>query len=118
MQDGTLDRMIAFQQQELAARQQMARELLSGCRFKAHPNGMHIWAELPAHWEPEKFARRARQAGVMIFPAEPFLPSPDRSNQHVRISLGAEQSRSRLQTGLNTLNALFDETPPPMHFVF
>ncbi|MGE6792076.1 DNA-binding transcriptional regulator, MocR family, contains an aminotransferase domain [Pseudomonas guineae] len=118
MQDGTLERMVAFQQQEFAARQQIARELLDGCRFRAHPNGMHIWAELPAHWQPEKFARRARQEGVMIFPAEPFLATPDRGNQHVRISLGAEQSRSRLHAGLTKLNGLFSEMPPPMHFVF
>ncbi|MNG27528.1 hypothetical protein D3C84_1126600 [compost metagenome] len=79
---------------------------------------MHIWAELPAHWQPEKFARRARQEGVMIFPADPFLATADRNNPHVRISLGAEQSRSRLQSGLATLNGLIGETPPPMHFVF
>jgi DNA-binding transcriptional MocR family regulator len=118
MQDGTLDRMIGFQQQELAARQLLARELLTACPYKAHPNGMHIWAELPNHWQPEKFARRARQEGVMIFPAEPFLAGVDRGNQHVRISLGAEQSRSRLQAGLSTLNGLIGEIPPPMHFVF
>jgi DNA-binding transcriptional MocR family regulator len=118
MQDGTLDRMIAFQQQEFAARQQMARELLTACHFKAHPNGMHIWAELPAHWQPEKFVRRARQEGVMIFPAEPFLATADRNNPYVRISLGAEQSRSRVQAGLATLNELITEIPPPMHFVF
>ncbi|MNY62470.1 hypothetical protein D3C86_1992830 [compost metagenome] len=96
----------------------MARELLTACRYKAHPNGMHIWAELPVHWQPEKFVRRARQEGVMIFPAEPFLATADRSNQHVRISLGAEQSRSRVQAGLTTLNELIVEIPPPMHFVF
>ncbi|NRH27161.1 PLP-dependent aminotransferase family protein [Pseudomonas sp. MS19] len=118
MQDGTLDRMISFQQQELAARQLMAREQLSGCRFKAHPNGMHLWAELPEHWTPEKFARRARQEGVMIFPAEPFLATADRGNQNVRVSLGAEQSRSRVQAGLATLSGLMAEMPPPMHFVF
>lgn len=118
MQDGTLDRMIAFQQQEFAARQQMARELLTACRYQAHPNGMHIWAELPSHWQPEKFVRRARQEGVMIFPAEPFLATADRNNPYVRISLGAEQSRSRVQAGLTTLNELIAEIPPPMHFVF
>ena len=96
----------------------MASDILAGYDYDAHPNGMHIWAELPSHWQPEKFARRARQEGVMIFPAEPFLASADRSNQHVRISLGAEQSRTRLQAGLATLNGLFGETPPPMHFVF
>lgn len=118
MQDGTLDRMVSFQQQEFAVRQAMAREHLTACQFKADPNGMHIWAELPGHWSPEKFARRARQEGVMIFPAEPFLAAVDRANQRVRISLGAEQSRSRVVTGLNTLNELMVETPPPMHFVF
>ncbi|WP_417661057.1 PLP-dependent aminotransferase family protein [Pseudomonas sp.] len=118
MQDGTLDRMVSFQQQEFAVRQAMAREHLTACEFKADPNGMHIWAELPGHWSPEKFARRARQEGVMIFPAEPFLAAVDRSNQHIRISLGAEQSRSRIETGLTILNGLVLETPPPMHFVF
>ncbi|ARU90258.1 PLP-dependent aminotransferase family protein [Pseudomonas sp. M30-35] len=118
MQDGTLDRMVSFQQQELAARQALAREHLTACQFKADPNGMHIWAELPGHWSPEKFARRARQEGVMIFPAEPFLATPDRTNQHVRFSLGAEQSRSRVEAGLSILNGLMLEAPVPMHFVF
>lgn len=118
MQDGTLDRMVSFQQQEFAVRQAMARQHLTACQFKADPNGMHIWAELPGHWSPERFVRRARQEGVMIFPAEPFLAAVDRSNQRIRISLGAEQSRSRIETGLATLNGLMLETPPPMHFVF
>jgi hypothetical protein len=54
----------------------------------------------------------------MIFPAEPFLAGVDRVNLLVRISLGAEQSRSSLQAGLSTLNGLIGEIPPPMHFVF
>lgn len=118
MQDGTLDQMIAYQQQEFAARQQMARELLGPCRYKAHPNGMLIWAELPEHWQAEKFVRYARQEGVMIHPAEPFLPGPNQDNRHVRITLGAEQSRSRLQVGLRTLRELLDTSPAPLHFVF
>ena len=52
IEDGTADETLERKRTEAAARQEFAREVLGECAFRAHPNGFHIWLELPPTRSP------------------------------------------------------------------
>ncbi len=117
IEDGTADRLIDWQREELAARQQMASTVLEDFQFKAHPYGMHIWLELPEIWRPDEVILRARQEGILIAPAGPYTTGHDSAPHCIRITLSAEEDRARVHLGLTKLAAMLKRTPPPMDFV-
>ncbi|PSJ42714.1 PLP-dependent aminotransferase family protein [Zobellella endophytica] len=117
IQDGTLRRLIAFQQQEFAARQRLARELLTGFEYDSHEHGMHLWLRLPEGWGADELVGSARQANVLLTGYQPFVVDPERRLGRVRISLGCESSRYRVGHGLQLLAGMLNTPPPPTHFL-
>jgi len=117
IENGTADRLIDWQRQELASRQRMAAEVLKGLNFKAHPYGMHIWLELPEIWRPDEVILQARQEGILIAPAGPYTVGHESPPHCIRITLGAEEDRARVHQGLVKLVAMLKRSPPPMDFV-
>ncbi len=115
--NGTLARLIEYQQQEFAARQQLAGEILAGFEYDSHPNGMHLWLQLPPGWGVEELLGSARQANILITGYQPFVVDSECKPARVRISLGCESSRSRLRRGLQFLADMLNAPPPPTHFL-
>ncbi|OLO06285.1 hypothetical protein BTW08_18480, partial [Salinicola sp. MH3R3-1] len=75
---------------------------------------LHIWLALPEPWRAEELQQQARQEGVAITTAQPFLVEQSAMPRRVRISLGAEPDLARLASGLDVLSQLLGEAPPPM----
>lgn len=117
IQDGTLERLIAVQQQEFATRQRLARELLAGFEYDCHEHGMHLWLRLPEGWGADELVGSARQANILITGYQPFVVDPERRLGRVRISLGCESSRYRVGHGLQLLADMLNAPPPPTHFL-
>ncbi|WP_181256417.1 PLP-dependent aminotransferase family protein [Zobellella taiwanensis] len=117
MDNGTLVRLVAFQQQEFAARQQLARERLSGFEYDCHPFGMHLWLRLPEGWQADQLVASARQANMLITGYQPFVVEPETRLGRVRISLGVESRRQRVGHGLQLLADMLNAPPPPTHFL-
>ena len=90
--DGTLDAITAAIREESAARQAIARRILQGLEFQAHPEGHHLWLTLPERWRRADLNVYARQSGLALVPSEAFAvgPAPDA----IRVSLGAAQNRA------------------------
>lgn len=101
--DGTAERLVQFRRYESGERQRMARQILKGRTFRAHPTAYHIWLQLPDGLEGAEFASRARQRGVAITPPETFHVGRDPVPRAVRVCLGAAGSRARLATALRIL---------------
>ncbi len=99
IEDGTADETLERKRTEAAARQEFAREVLGECTFRAHPNGFHIWLELPPTWTSAEFAMEARRRGVAVTPAEAFAVGGE-VPRAVRVCLGGTDDRERLRTGL------------------
>ncbi|MCW8907841.1 MAG: PLP-dependent aminotransferase family protein [Sedimenticola sp.] len=115
--DGTLDRLLGFEQQEFAARQKLVDRYLADFRYQRHPNGMHVWLHLPGNWNPDELVTTALQANLLVTGDRPFLVQPEQRRNCIRISLGVESSRSRLTQGLKLLADILNSPPPPTHFL-
>jgi DNA-binding transcriptional MocR family regulator len=89
---------------EAAARQALARMILppSG---RSHPNGLHVWQPLPAHWDRHRLIEAARREGLGVTPSDAFSVE-GRAPDAVRISLGGVPDRARLGEALKTLAAI------------
>ena len=117
IQDGSLARQIAFQQQEFAVRQRLAREILSGFEYDCHEHGMHLWLRLPEGWGADELVSSALQTNILITGYQPFVVDPERRLGRVRLSLGSESSRQRVRHGLQLLADMLNAPPPPTHFL-
>ena len=110
IQDGTADRLTAFQRDEAAARQALARDLLPAAHVRAHPTGFHVWLTLPPHWHPDAFRLAAEERGVKVMVGAAFALKPAHGPNAVRLCLSYERSRARVRYGLTTIAALLEDT--------
>jgi DNA-binding transcriptional MocR family regulator len=112
LQDGTAGRLIEQTRRETAARQELARELLSGCDFSTHPHAFHLWLQMPEPWCANDFVALAARRGVAVTPPAAFVPGRGPSPHAVRVCLGGP-SRPRLAEGLKILRELLKHSPSP-----
>lgn len=104
IESGVADRLVAWQRDELAKRNVLAREVLKTADFASRPSGLHLWLQLPSPWRPVSFAEEARTRQVLVTPSEVFTTERAAAPNAVRVSLGgAVRSRDELVTGLNVL---------------
>ena len=112
MADGTADELIRDQQAEAEHRQAMAKAILSGHGGAADPRGFHIWLPLPSSWTAETLCREAGNQGVLVTDGSVFTAGGREQPNAVRISLGCEPSRERVQQGLGILARLLGSPGP------
>jgi DNA-binding transcriptional MocR family regulator len=107
--DGTLDSITAAIRQESAARQSIARRVLQGLEFQAHPEGHHLWLKLPERWRRADLNMYARRSGLALVPSEAFAvgAAPDA----IRVSLGVAQNDAVLERGLGVLSTVLSHGP-------
>jgi DNA-binding transcriptional MocR family regulator len=109
--DGTAERLVELRRREATARLGLAREVLSGLSYRAHPGGYHLWLPLPAPWRSERLVLEAERAGVAVASGEEFRVGADAGPQAVRVALGAAPSRAVLSRGLHALTELIRQGP-------
>lgn len=107
--DGSAGRLLAGVREEARLRHRMARDILAG-RYSGLGDGLHVWLELPAYWNPSQLARAADNEGIAVTPAEAFSTGGASVNA-IRISLGSIKDRGRLQAGLQRLSQLLARRP-------
>jgi DNA-binding transcriptional MocR family regulator len=113
IKDGTAERLVEQKRKEALERQEMARRILQGLRFRAHPMSFHIWLELPEPWRSDEFLAQARRRGVVVTPPEAFVPAREEAPHAVRVCLGAARTRAQLEKGLRIIRELSRSTPKP-----
>jgi len=107
--DGSADGLMEGVRKEARLRHRMARDILAG-RYGGAGDGLHVWLELPAYWNPSQLARAADREGIAVTPAEAFAMGSAYVNA-IRISLGSIKDRGRLHTGLQRLSQLLARRP-------
>jgi DNA-binding transcriptional MocR family regulator len=110
IQSDIADQIIEQRRIELSARNALARQILSGRTFHAHPYGHNIWLELPRPWSSEGFVLRAEKAGIAINSAEWFAIDHGSIPEAVRICIGNAPGRPELRWALESMQALLDES--------
>jgi DNA-binding transcriptional MocR family regulator len=101
LRDGSADAIIAAIRTEAAARQKLATTALAGHVFAAHPNGHHVWVDLPKHWSRAEFAAHVQRQGLAVVTSEAF--SIGDAPHAIRVALGAARSRADLVRALDIL---------------
>jgi DNA-binding transcriptional MocR family regulator len=112
---GTADQLVREQQEEAAARQLMAQEILGRYKIRSQPNSFHIWLELPEPWTSDEFANLARNNGVTVVSGSQFLPERTPTSCGVRIAL-MTPSRAELSFALTKLASLLDSSEPRLFY--
>ena len=109
LEDGTLQTTTQKKRAEARKRQQLALEVLGaidGVLPYSNPTAYHIWLKLPAEQNSEQIAADAAHRGVRLLPASTFAPSPDLSENGVRLCLGTAEDRTVLRRALTTIARL------------
>lgn len=107
--DGAAETLLAGIRREAAARQTIARQLLSSVG-QAPPSGIHLWYTLPSYWTSQALANAARAEELRVTPSEAFEVGSQRANA-IRISLGGAADRLLLASGLRRLAELLARRP-------
>lgn len=107
--DGAAGRLLAGVRDEARRRHRLAQGVLAG-RYEGVGDGLHVWLELPAYWNPYQLARAAAREGLVVTPAQVFATGTESPNA-IRIALGSIQDRTRLQAGLQRLSRLLARKP-------
>lgn len=107
--DGAAQTLLAGIRREAAARQGIARQLLSSVG-QAPPSGIHLWYTLPSYWTSQALANAARAEELRVTPSEAFEVGTKRANA-IRISLGGAEDRLLLASGLRRLADLLARRP-------
>ncbi len=109
IEDGTAQRLNAFQRSEANARQAIARRTLQGHDLSADPFGFHLWLPLPPHWRADAFRVAAERRGVKVLTAETFAVDQAAAPQAIRLCLSHEATQERVAEGLAVIAALLQE---------
>jgi DNA-binding transcriptional MocR family regulator len=98
VREGTARDILDGIRREAVVRQAVARAVLPPC-FEAHPEGLHCWLHLPAHWRQGEFVAYVRARGVALVASDAFQVSGLPPNA-VRLALGVAPDAGRLRDAL------------------
>jgi DNA-binding transcriptional MocR family regulator len=108
LEEGTAAKIIEAQKQELAKRQAILSEILSGFDLQSYPTSTHAWLRLPEPWRGAGFARTCLQRGVSVLPGDAFAVGREPVQHGVRINIGAARSQDDLRRALKIMRELLD----------
>lgn len=101
-QDRTFDQLIEATRAEAGWRMQLAKTVLQETAFDSHPEGYHLWLQLPAGVSSSDLSHSLALAGVGSIPSERFAVAPG-SEQALRVSLGGAADQNSLGNALRML---------------
>jgi DNA-binding transcriptional MocR family regulator len=111
--DGSAQKAVADIRREATTRTQLARHLLGEDRLVAPAGSLHGWLRLPETLTVAGFVAQAQQHGIRVAPADWYVTRGDAESSMgvpnaVRLTLGAEQDRARLERALRTIASIID----------
>lgn len=112
--DGTAERIVDDVRREASARTALARGIFGERALDAPTGSLHAWLRLPKSWTVAAFVAQAQQLGIRVAPVDWYVAPSGRSDHvpaAVRITLGAEPDRARVENALRSLAALIAQPP-------
>jgi DNA-binding transcriptional MocR family regulator len=97
--DGTVERLIAWQRDEVKARLDILKIVLAGHSVRSTPYAMHAWLELPQPWTAAELVEDARRRGVSLSTTQTFVVEGE-TPAAVRLALCGPSTQQRLEQGL------------------
>jgi DNA-binding transcriptional MocR family regulator len=114
--DGTAARMAETQHRQATERQALARRILAGFDYRAHPHSFYGMLYLPASWRATDFVAAAARRGLRLRAAETFAVD-QLAPEAVRLCICAVDTVEILADGLERVVALLREGPAPDNLV-
>jgi DNA-binding transcriptional MocR family regulator len=120
LHDGTAARLRDAIRVEAVARMAMVRQMLPEGSLRAHPEGLHVWLTLPAHWHRGDFCAHVRRLGVALVPSDAFTVETQATEaartapaaNAVRIAIGTAPDRDALRRALGAVaGAMASDAP-------
>ncbi|TFH87197.1 PLP-dependent aminotransferase family protein [Billgrantia azerbaijanica] len=106
------ERLLAWQTEELGARQRLARERLGDFAVSGRPHSSNLWLPLPFELRSAALQEVLERRGVRVTSAEPFCVGSEPAPQALRLCLSAAASREALTRALDVLVEALEEPPP------
>ena len=107
LQDGRYDRLVDAMRREAVRRQSLAADILDGFRYQAHPEGYHLWLELPVGVGAAALTHAMHSSGLSVVASDRFRVATG-DDQAVRVSLGGLIDAKRLTRALHLLRGHLD----------
>lgn len=114
--NGTAQRFINQQQQELNARHQLVRETLAGRPLNADPRGLNVWLPLPEPRRAQEFCQSLERQNVLAKPSTAFAAGHYPAPQAIRFCVGGDTSRAALAQALTIINDELDQPGPEFDY--
>src|SRR5262249_31051999 len=109
--DGTMDRLVSANRDEIGERVQMARTMVGDLGMVAKDHCPHAWLPLPQAASLSDFISRVLGAGVQVVGSDQFSVGRPQGRAAIRVSLSAARSRTELSRALEIIRNLFVTSP-------
>ncbi|ARQ68337.1 PLP-dependent aminotransferase family protein [Streptomyces marincola] len=99
LRDGTVARTERQRREEAGTRQRLARRVLGGLDYRAHPGAPFGWLVLPAGLRADRVAHTLADRGVLVSTAEAFAAGPH-PPAALRLALASPPTQASLEEAL------------------
>ena len=114
--DGTADALAQSQRESAIERQRLAREMLAGFDYRAHPKSFFGMLHLPTRWRAGDLVAAGARRGIRLRGVDTFAIDGPALNA-IRLCVSSAGDMTRLSEGLGRLTALLREGPGNDGFV-
>ncbi|MER8634412.1 PLP-dependent aminotransferase family protein [Mesorhizobium opportunistum] len=119
MFDGTVDKLIEWQRQQLSERSKLLKKTFSAHRLVSHPYALHAWLTLPEQWRSQTFFEQAKTRRLLVTPPDPFIVGRGEDPHAIRLAVGdTVRDKHDFLAGVKRIAALLEESPEPPPQVF
>ena len=109
--NGAAEKLLAWQLEEIAVRQRMARERLAAFAPRGREHGFHLWLELPPGWRAAALIEQLERQQVRVTSAEPFCVGSEPAPQAIRLCVSAAANRVALSRALEIIATTLEGAP-------
>lgn len=110
IETGGSERILSAVSDEVGARQELVKRVLSDIPYIMQPGGLHVWFELAGTMKAADLVSRVREKGVIIGAGQQYQVDNDPALQAVRIGIGNPKTRERLDIALHKFLEAYRET--------
>ena len=102
IRDGIADLALNAIRKESMARQRLAARILPPGSYQAHPEGFHLWINLPPQWDRLALTAHLRATGIGVVPSDAFAVD-GAAPQAIRVCIGGIASQQEIGQALQRI---------------
>jgi DNA-binding transcriptional MocR family regulator len=94
---------------ETAAREAIAKDILTGSDFASRPDIPFLWMKLPEPWLSGLFRRAVSEEGVLVDEEDEYKPArTERTHHRVRVGFSSVATREDVARGFDTIRRVIE----------